>query len=122
MCWVINLERKILKVETMEYKKYSSFTFLDPHKNIFGFTISKRTTSKSPQKPDISNMRLSRGSETQSPHHQPYMRANQVNSDFYNKYVDAKRKTSQSKRNSFQANYINLSNTNQTDRPSVQTT
>jgi len=41
MCWVINLERKILKLETMEYKKYSSFTFLDPYKNIFGFTTAK---------------------------------------------------------------------------------
>jgi hypothetical protein len=26
----------------MDYKKYSSFTFLDPYKNIFGFTIAQQ--------------------------------------------------------------------------------
>lgn len=39
MCWVINLERKTIKLEFLDYKKYSSFTFLDPAKNIFGFTL-----------------------------------------------------------------------------------
>ena len=42
MCWMINLERKSLKLETMEYKKYSSFTFLDPLKHLFGFTINQQ--------------------------------------------------------------------------------
>lgn len=39
MCWVINIERKGLKLEYLDYKKYSSFTFLDPLKNLFGVTI-----------------------------------------------------------------------------------
>ena len=34
----------------MDYKKYSSFTFIDPTKNIFGFTILKKNQRKSPQK------------------------------------------------------------------------
>jgi hypothetical protein len=39
MCWVVNLERKNLKLEFLDYKKYSSFTFIDPSKHLFGFTI-----------------------------------------------------------------------------------
>ena len=49
MCWVINLEKKVLKIETLDYKKYSSFTFIDPYKNIFGFSI-KNIPSNVPTK------------------------------------------------------------------------
>lgn len=38
-CWTINLDRKVLQIEFFDYKKYSSFTFLDPNRNIFGFTL-----------------------------------------------------------------------------------
>lgn len=46
ICWIINLERKSLKLELLEYKKYSSFTFIDPLKNIFGFVINEARDSK----------------------------------------------------------------------------
>ena len=46
MCWLINLEKKNLKLEFMDYKKYSSFTFIDPTKNIFGFTLLKKYHTK----------------------------------------------------------------------------
>lgn len=36
----------------MEYKKYSSFTFIDPHKNIFGFAV-KPKRSYSPNKVEM---------------------------------------------------------------------
>jgi hypothetical protein len=48
ICWIINLERKTLKLEALEYKKYSSFTFIDPLKNIFGFA-SFDPTKKDPK-------------------------------------------------------------------------
>lgn len=46
ICWIINLERKSLKLELLEYKKYSSFTFIDPLKNIFGFVITDPRDNK----------------------------------------------------------------------------
>ena len=46
ICWIINLERKSLKLELLEYKKYSSFTFIDPLKNIFGFIIAEARDTK----------------------------------------------------------------------------
>lgn len=49
ICWIINLERKTLKLEVLEYKKYSSFTFIDPLKNIFGFA-SFNPTQQAPKK------------------------------------------------------------------------
>ena len=30
----------------MDYKKYSSFTFLDPARNIIGFTLNSKTDAK----------------------------------------------------------------------------
>lgn len=47
ICWVINLERKVIKLEFLDYKKYSSFTFVDPAKHLFGFTVLQ---PKSPTK------------------------------------------------------------------------
>lgn len=38
-CWAINLDKKHLDLELFEFKKYSSFTFLDPQRTIFGFTV-----------------------------------------------------------------------------------
>ena len=38
-CWAINLDKKNIDLEYFEFKKYSSFTFLDPQRTIFGFTI-----------------------------------------------------------------------------------
>jgi hypothetical protein len=38
-CWAINLDKKHLDLEFFEFKKYSSFTFLDPQRTIFGFTL-----------------------------------------------------------------------------------
>ena len=66
MCWLVNLERKSLKIETMEYKKYSSFTFIDPMKHLFGFTINppkKNNTSPNssvhaPQSPTLAKKEL----------------------------------------------------------------
>jgi hypothetical protein len=39
MCWFINLERKNCRIEFLDYKQYSSFTFIDPVTHVFGFTI-----------------------------------------------------------------------------------
>lgn len=38
-CWAINLDKKNADLEFFEFKKYSSFTFLDPQRTIFGFTL-----------------------------------------------------------------------------------
>lgn len=38
-CWAINLDKKNIDLEIYEFKKYSSFTFLDPQRTIFGFTM-----------------------------------------------------------------------------------
>jgi len=51
------LERKTLKLELLEYKRYSSFTFVDPAKNIFGITIlnlNKKKEEKADKSPSIS--------------------------------------------------------------------
>lgn len=34
----------------MDYKKYSSFTFIDPTKNIFGFSLLKKYNTKTVEK------------------------------------------------------------------------
>ena len=118
MCWVINLERKILKLETMDYKKYSSFTFIDPYKNIFGFTVRPRLLD--PLTPRTPGVRESQ--QYESPIYRPvpspqvnqvHHQSNQVNNDFYRGYVDARKKTGESKRGSMQGNYINLSTSGQ---------
>lgn len=38
-CWAINFDKKNVDLEFFEFKKYSSFTFLDPQRTLFGFTI-----------------------------------------------------------------------------------
>ncbi len=38
-CWAINLDKKHLDLDFFEFKKYSSFTFLDPQRTVFGFTV-----------------------------------------------------------------------------------
>lgn len=43
MCWTINLDKKNLAIECFDFKKYSSFTFLDPMRNIFGIFIKGST-------------------------------------------------------------------------------
>lgn len=41
-CWAINLDKKKIDMEFFQFKKYSSFTFLDPQRTIFGFTLKAR--------------------------------------------------------------------------------
>ena len=38
-CWAINLDRKHPELELFPFKKYSSFTFLDPLRCLFGVTL-----------------------------------------------------------------------------------
>lgn len=94
MCWVINLERKILKMEIMDYKKYSSFTFIDPYKNIFGFTCKPTPeTEKIVQNP-VTPKREYAIQQGRSQESSQYQQASQVNSEFYKTYIDARKKTS----------------------------
>lgn len=85
----------------MEYKKYSSFTFIDPNKNIFGFFVKSNNVKEKIQMKS-SGMKM----EVKGNH------------QFYRNYVQAQNKSYQSKRGSFQGNYINLNSDSkaQTDR------
>ena len=38
-CWAVSLDRKQCELELYPFKKYSSFTFLDPQRCLFGITI-----------------------------------------------------------------------------------
>ena len=46
-CWAVSLDRKQCELEFYPFKKYSSFTFLDPQRCLFGITISSSMSSSS---------------------------------------------------------------------------
>lgn len=111
ICWIINLERKTLKLEALEYKKYSSFTFIDPLKNIFGFA----SFPPSHRKKDGKDMQLSldRAKEAESRPREtttsPLNQSTHLNSEFYKNYLESRNRSKDSKRDSFNSNYANLS-------------
>jgi hypothetical protein len=93
----------------LEYKKYSSFTFIDPLKNIFGFASfpASRDTPREGKEIQVS---IERARDVEGrPGSSPLSQSTQLNSEFYKNYLESRNRSKESKRGSFSSNYNNLS-------------